>query len=407
MTMTELQPIEQSPAETPESARDAVQPFQRDDFDRDVWCLMGLAVDAADVTRAVSAIDDAVRTGRRLSFVTPNVNFLVRAAKCPQARQAILNADLSLVDGAPLVAMARLLGVPVRSRVAGSDLFEVLRRRPAFAGRPLRVFFFGGREGSAEAAFEAVNREKGGVEAVGWLNPGFGDVESMSADAIIDEINAADADFVVAALGAAKGQAWIERNRHRLNAPVTAHLGAVVDFAAGAIERAPGWVQRAGLEWLWRIKEEPSLWKRYFQDALSLAGLGVTGLLPQLGRGRGGVEVAPRIETDAGPHETTIKLSGDLTRAGLDPVRKAFREAARRCKPVLLDFSAVRSVDRAFLGLLLMLEKHQVGAGQPVMTTGVGARVAALLRANHIRYGSPQSQADEAETRVPSRKAAV
>ena len=116
-----------------EALRDgsAVAPLRRDDFDRDVWCLMGLAVDAADITRATAEIDDAVRTHRPLSFVTPNVNFLVRAAADANARREILDADLSLADGAPLVLMAKLLGVPVPSRVAGSDLFEALRRRLA------------------------------------------------------------------------------------------------------------------------------------------------------------------------------------------------------------------------------------------------------------------------------------
>src|SRR5690606_26103018 len=118
-----------------------------------------------------------------------------------------------------------------KARVAGADLFEALRAREG--GRPLRVFFFGGREGSAEAAHAALARAPGGLEAAGWLNPGFGDVETMSTDDILAAIDAAAPDFVVVSLGAAKGQAWIERNGARLKAPVIAHLGAVVDFTAG------------------------------------------------------------------------------------------------------------------------------------------------------------------------------
>ncbi|MEZ5917325.1 MAG: WecB/TagA/CpsF family glycosyltransferase [Parvularculaceae bacterium] len=113
----------------------------------------------------------------------------------------------------------------------------------------------------------------GAVEAAGHLNPGFGDIEQMSADHIIDAITEAKADFVLVALGAAKGECWIEKNRDRLNAPVIAHLGAVVDFAAGAVARAPVWVRKTGLEWAWRIKEDPSLWRRYWQDGAGLAWL--------------------------------------------------------------------------------------------------------------------------------------
>ena len=161
-------PLPDEKAEGPRAPQGAVAALRRDDFDRDVWCVMGLPVDAMDITRALSEIDAAARTRQPLSFITPNVNFLVRAMKDETARREILNADLSLADGAPLVWMAKMLGAPVTARVAGSDLFEALRRRPAYAGRPLKVFLFGGRAGAAEAAFKALNGEKAGVEAVGW-----------------------------------------------------------------------------------------------------------------------------------------------------------------------------------------------------------------------------------------------
>lgn len=404
--MSESHPI------APETARSgmlqgagAVAPLRRDDFDRDVWCLMGLAVDAADITRAIAEIDDAARTRRPLSFVTPNVNFLVRAAADDKARREILDADLSLADGAPLVAMAKMLGVPVPSRVAGSDLFEALRRRPGFAGRRIRVFFFGGRDGAAQAAFETLNRERGGLEAAGWLNPGFGDVEAMSADAIIDEINAAGADFVVVALGAGKGQAWIDRNRSRLAAPVIAHLGAVIDFTAGGIARAPEWVSRAGFEWAWRIKEEPSLWRRYYKDGLGLVRLALTGLVPQLRRGRLTGGAPARADLETAEDEILVRLSGDLGHGGLGPVREAFRAAAGRGQPVRLDFSNVGAIDRAFLGQVLMLEKHLTRRHAEIRISGAGREISALLRANRMVYAQGHAAAQkQPET---ARKAAV
>jgi N-acetylglucosaminyldiphosphoundecaprenol N-acetyl-beta-D-mannosaminyltransferase len=84
----------------------------------------------------------------------------------------------------------------------------------------------------------------------------------------------------VVSLGARKGQAWIERNRMRLHAPLISHLGAVVNFVAGSVTRAPRWMQQAGLEWLWRIKEEPTLWRRYAGDAVAFARLLLTQSLP-------------------------------------------------------------------------------------------------------------------------------
>jgi N-acetylglucosaminyldiphosphoundecaprenol N-acetyl-beta-D-mannosaminyltransferase len=393
MSMTE--PLKKSPTAT-EPAQNAtgldttgVASLRRDDFDRDVWCLMGVPVDATDINRAVADIDDAVRTRRRLSFVTPNVNFLVRAMKDAGARREILNADLSLADGAPLVLMARLLGAPIPSRVAGSDLFEALRRRPGFAGRRVRVFFFGGRDGAAQAACAALDRENGGVEAAGYINPGFGDVESMSGDATIAAINAAEPDFVLVALGAAKGQAWIERNRDRLAAPVTAHLGAVVDFTAGGVLRAPAWVQRSGLEWVWRIKEEPSLWRRYVDDGLALTRLILTRLAPQIGRGASRAGGEGSVEIAENPSQTLIRLAGVLGGANLRPVREAFRAAAARGKPARLDFSGIRAVDLAFLGQMLMLEKNLLRSGAELTVEGARPQVVALLAANNMNYAAP------------------
>jgi len=100
---------------------------------------------------------------------------------------------------------------------------------------------------------------------VGSMDPGFGTVESMSTDETLAEINRHNIDVIIVSLGAGKGQAWIEANRHKLNAPIISHLGAVINFFAGTVHRAPQWVQKQGLEWCWRILQEPSLWKRLFQ----------------------------------------------------------------------------------------------------------------------------------------------
>lgn len=367
-----------------------VAAIRQDDFDRNVWCLLGIPVDIADIDQATAEIDRAVRSREKLSFVTPNVNWLVRAMRDKQARREILEADLSLVDGAPLVALAKLLGVPVLSRVAGSDLFETLRRRPGFTRQKVKVYFFGGRDGAAEAAAKALNQENGAVEAVGWHNPGFGEVESMSAQPIIDKINEADPDFIVVALGAAKGQAWIDRNQRYLTAPVMAHLGAVVDFTAGGIARAPKAVQSLGLEWAWRIKEEPSLWRRYFLDGLSLAKVALTRLLPQVlsAKSKAGSE-AGRVWIEQDPARATVHFAGNFSSHDLQPVRQAFRNAAGLEKDVCLDFSRLQGFDRAFLGQVLMLEKHVVRNGCLMYLEGAKPAQLKVLHANEISYAQP------------------
>ncbi len=190
--------------------------------------------------------------------------------------------------------------------------------------------------------------------AAGWHNPGYGDVDSMSGNEIHAKINAAEADFIIVSLGAAKGQAWIEQNQEHLNAPVIAHLGAVVDFVAGTISRAPGWVSKAGLEWVWRIFSEPSLWRRYWDDGTRLIGL--------MNRRLGPLKRASVV--DAQPrelHQTLqaggLKLSGDLVLAHRPVLRSALVGAAQNPGDCTLDLTDVGAIDASALGQVRMLEQ--------------------------------------------------
>ncbi|MCB2113627.1 MAG: WecB/TagA/CpsF family glycosyltransferase [Parvularculaceae bacterium] len=377
------------------------QPFARDDFDRDVWSVSGLPIDLATAPQAVEAIEVSVRDRSPLAFVTPNLNFLVRSFEDPSARREIIDSDLSLVDGAPLVLFGRLAGVPVKERCAGSDVFAALRLRPGFRGRRLRVFFFGGRDGAAKAAAEAVDREKRGVEAAGYLNPGHGDVESMSRPEIINEINAAKADFILVALGAAKGQRWIDRNRGDLDAPVIAHLGAVMDFAAGTIRRAPPILAKTGLEWAWRIKEEPALWRRYWRDATAFARMAPRLFRAALATRGAGSQIGSCRALESGSG-AVIEMAGDLTVANRDLVRRAFRSAvqsaAGKDRPIILDFGGLRRIDASILGQLLMLEKTARMRGADLMVRNLSPQIRRLLAAHAMNY--PETGDEEIDLNI-------
>src|SRR6188768_4186490 len=245
-----------------------------------VHWLLGLPFDALSLEGARSRIFAAVESRRQLVFATPNVNFLALAHRDPRFREDILRTDLSLADGKPIVWLGRLLGIPFVERVAGSDLIESLITEPG--SRVLKVYFFGGEEGAAAAASAALNRKRGGLAGVGSWYPGFVALDQMSGAEVIADINRSEADMLVVSLGAAKGHRWIEANRHRLTVPVISHLGAVVNFVAGRMRRAPLIMQRTGLEWLWRILEEPTLVTRYARDAGYLLGAIVRELCPQL-----------------------------------------------------------------------------------------------------------------------------
>jgi N-acetylglucosaminyldiphosphoundecaprenol N-acetyl-beta-D-mannosaminyltransferase len=329
------------------------------DFERDVHCLLGLPIDAIDLAGAERRIRAAAQARHPCFMSTPNVNFLVASRSDRAFRDAVLHSDLSVADGMPLVWLARLLGIPLRERVAGANLFEALSG--GSDERRLAVYFFGGPDGVAEAAAQRLERAGKGLVCVGHESPGFGSVEQMSSEETIRRINAANADLLVVSLGARKGQAWIERNRARLNVPVVSHLGAVVDFAAGRIRRAPPWIQRAGLEWLWRIKEQPSLWRRYWGDGLALAILLFTRVLPYVWyvRSRRGQPAEASVEARDTKHVYSIVLRGAWTRANIAVLRHSFSQAVRSGKNVRLEMTAVSHVDSAFVGLVMLLLAYQ------------------------------------------------
>jgi N-acetylglucosaminyldiphosphoundecaprenol N-acetyl-beta-D-mannosaminyltransferase len=336
------------------------------DFDREVYGLLGLPFDAVDMAGAVRHIKGAVARRTRCFLSTPNTNFIVGCRIDSEWRDSVICSDLSIADGMPLVWVARLLRVPIRDRVSGSGLFEELRRR---RDTRLTVYFFGGEAGVAQAACRRLNADSGGVICAGFEDPGFGSIEEMSSEDALARINASGADFVVVSLGSRKGQAWIVRNRARLLPPVVSHLGAVINFVTGHVRRAPLWMQRLGLEWLWRIKEEPQLWRRYFRDGLVLLRLVTTRVIPYAWfmawhtPSREDLESAA-IDTSDMDAELVIHLRGAWVRGNLQPLRASFSMAASSGRDLRVDLQSVLYVDAAFLGLMLLLHGAQKSRGK-------------------------------------------
>ncbi|NWG87682.1 MAG: WecB/TagA/CpsF family glycosyltransferase [Hydrogenophilaceae bacterium] len=360
-----------------------------DDFDRDVYSLFGLPFDAVSMAQAVQRVRAAAERRQPCFLSTPNLNFLIACQSDAAFRDSVIHSDLSVADGMPLVWLARLLGTPIRERVTGSGLFESLLDGSADGGEPMSVYFFGGQQGVSGQACQAINAESRGLRCVGFDCPGFGSVEEMSGDEAIGRINASGADFLVVSLGAKKGQAWIERNRGRISVPVISHLGAVVNFAAGTVSRAPVWMQRIGLEWLWRIKEEPALWRRYWQDGRALLAIVFSRLLPHLfwlrlvSAGQTGVG-AVRLELN--DDHCGVMIAGTITDPVSVELRQALRDAAAQRKAVLVDCSAAARFSPGLLGLLLMLRKRQQACGKPLRFVGVSSRLRRFFRWSGVEY---------------------
>lgn len=338
--------------------------------------MLGLPFDAVTLEGAVAQVRHAVKTRTPLFISTPNLNFLINSQTDAAFRQSVIQSDLSLADGMPIIWLAKLLGIPITQRVAGSTLFEMLRSGAAARGTlPIKVYFFGGPVGVAEAAAQAINNTPnlhgGGMHCVGYASPGFGSIADMSAPAIINHINAAQPDFLVVALGAAKGQAWIQHNRAYLDAPVISHLGAVVNFVAGTVVRAPNWAQRYGLEWAWRIKEEPALWRRYWSDGLGLLKLLLTQVVPQAWHLRcltpTEAEITSAVVTvTEQSNGVNVQLAGAWTAANLPRLHAALRVNATSINTLTIDCTRTTYADSSVAGLLSQLFGYRTRLGLPM-----------------------------------------
>jgi len=362
------------------------------DLARITYCVLGLPIDAIEMPAVLDRIDLAAAERRPLLISTPNLNFLVNSRSDPEFKESVLDSDLCPADGMPIVWIARLIGVPIRQRVSGSDIFDALKM-PQRGGRRLMVFLFGGAEGVAKEAARTLNAVPSGLRCVGALAPGFGSIDEMSRDHIIDEVNASEADFLAVALGAKKGQLWLYRNHQRLTIPVRAHLGAAINFQAGTIRRAPTRLRAWGLEWLWRIKEEPHLWRRYWHDGWVLLRLAFTRVLPlaiayrwhRLKSRRRPQDL--QIKTAKNQDSATICLCGDASERHIEKAIACFRETlTAETEGLVFDLSHTRVIDGRFFGLLLMLRKHLNGRGARLTFVGVTPSIRRMFRLNELDF---------------------
>jgi N-acetylglucosaminyldiphosphoundecaprenol N-acetyl-beta-D-mannosaminyltransferase len=218
-------------------------------------------IDALGFAEALTEIEQLVAAGRGGAVFTPNVDHVVTAEDDEAFRAAYAAASLSLADGQPLIWASRLLGTPLPAKISGSDLVLPLMD---FAGRRgWRVYLLGGRPGAAAAAAERFQRELG-VEIAGVDTPSIDLARESQDDAITERIRGARAHLVLVALGAPKQELWIHRVRERIRPAVAIGVGATLDFIAGHVRRAPAWMSRHGLEWLFRLSQEPRrLARRY------------------------------------------------------------------------------------------------------------------------------------------------
>jgi N-acetylglucosaminyldiphosphoundecaprenol N-acetyl-beta-D-mannosaminyltransferase len=224
-------------------------------------------MDSLTFEGALDAVEGLV--GRGGAVFTPNVDHVVTADKNEEFRAAYEVSDVSVADGQWVVWAAKVLGTPLPAKISGSDLTWPLAKRAGLKGHSM--YLLGGADGAAEAAAKRLTEECG-VRIAGVDSPR---IDLTKPDPVlIERIQKAKPDYVLVALGSPKQELWIHRNREALRPAVLLGIGATLDFLAGQIKRAPGWISRAGLEWVFRLALEPRrLAKRYLVNDPKFAAI--------------------------------------------------------------------------------------------------------------------------------------
>jgi len=242
--------------------------------------ILGVPFDNVSTAETIEAIDRMVVSRQPHYLVTANVDFLVQAQEDVELRRILFDAHLVLCDGTPLVWASRLLGNPLLERVAGADLVPLLLRVAAEKG--YRIFFLGATEESCTQAVNRLRKLHPTLIIADHYSPPFNKLLEMDHDEIKHRILAAKPDLLFVSFGCPKQEKWIAMHYRSLGVPVSAGVGATIDFLAGTVKRAPLWMQRTGLEWIYRLAQEPRrLFKRYFKD-LWVFGWKILGQLWQL-----------------------------------------------------------------------------------------------------------------------------
>lgn len=222
-----------------------------------------LPVDRVDVHGALDAIEGLVDRGAGGTIFTPNVDHVVLAEGNEAFRRAYASADLCLADGMPIVWVSHLLGDPLPEKVSGSDLVEPLMERAAARG--WRTYLLGGGEGVAEKAEMALRRKHPALRIVGTAAPRIDLTKPKAARRhVVEEIRRCDPDLVLVGFGAPKQELWMYESVDELRPAVLFGVGATLDFIAGTARRAPKWMSRSGLEWLYRLAQEPARMSRRY-----------------------------------------------------------------------------------------------------------------------------------------------
>lgn len=224
--------------------------------------ILGIGISTITMNDALKQIETWIDNRDRLYVSVCTVHTVMECQKSEAMRQAINGAGMATPDGMPLVWLGKLQSSHPVNRVYGPDLMLALCELSAQKG--YTQYFYGGAEGVSEKLSQTLSRRYPALKVVGAYSPPFRPLTDAEDQQIIHQINQANPDIIWVGLGTPKQDLWMASHRNLLDAAVIIAVGAAFDFHTGRIPQAPSWMQQVGLEWLYRLVQEPKrLWYRY------------------------------------------------------------------------------------------------------------------------------------------------
>ena len=352
--------------------------------DSSLVSVLGVPIDNVTMDDVLSKIQEWIAEGGFHQIATANTDFLINSIVDDELEEVLSRCDMVLADGMPLVWTSILKGKRLKERVTGSDMVPKLADLSARHG--FSIYLLGSTQPSLDGAIAWMEKHYPGVRIAGSHSPAFASLEAMDHEDILRRIETANPDILLVAFGNPKQEKWLSMHRSRLHVPVCIGVGASFDFLAGAVKRAPEWMQHTGMEWLYRVAQEPArLAKRYFKNAFGLA----IHLPMELATVAAQVKQysLPQLLVEDSGNIRVMRVTGNFT----GPLAKRFAEetqlALANGSNIVLDLSGSTYVGSDALGLLIRIAARFRYCRRELWLTGLKPLVIRTLRSSRSGAG--------------------
>jgi N-acetylglucosaminyldiphosphoundecaprenol N-acetyl-beta-D-mannosaminyltransferase len=369
--------------------------------------ILGIPVDNLTMNDAVrrifSMVADFKKDNRARLVATVNVDFMVNShawfrkhIRHPELLDILRRADMVTADGMPIVWASKFLGTPLKERVTGADLVPALAEEAGKRGKS--IFFLGGRGDVGQKAADLLKERYPDFQVADVYSPfvhvegeALYDTESEDQE-IVDRINRSCADILLIAFGNPKQEIWFERNRLKLQVPVSIGIGGTYEFIVGSVSRAPEWMQKRGLEWIYRMTQDPKrLIKRYAIGFFKFGFMLWPALVfyrYQVLRLKAPILAPPRKSDVYKTHvmgEMNVIAFPDRVDAGFVKAEgENVQQKAAVGRYLVLDFGGTNFVDSSGLGFIVKLWKAVPEGNHEIYFIGIRATVIQFFKMTRL-----------------------